>query len=74
MGIISFVFVPDRDIANSDEAISDKELFASKCLCLRIIFANLALLTNKTKVDTYSGMISLSETLRCETQSHYLLS
>ena len=41
--MISSVFVPDRDIASSDEAMSDRELSASKCLCLGTILANLEL-------------------------------
>ena len=36
------MFVPDRDTANSADAISDRELFASKCLCLGTVLANLA--------------------------------
>ena len=49
--MISSVFVPDRDIANSDEAMSDRELFASKCLCLGTILANLAFENTQTFIQ-----------------------
>ena len=50
--MITSVFVPDRDIANSDEAMSDKELFASKCLCLGTILANLVLMKRNTRYSS----------------------
>ena len=45
--MINSVFAPDRDVANSDSAMLDRELFASKCLCLGTILANLGTDENK---------------------------
>ena len=52
------MFVPDRDIANSDECKSDRELFSSKCLCLGTIFANLDI-TNKHGVRARARAVTI---------------
>ena len=54
MEIISSMFVPDRDITNSDETMSDRAMFASKCLCLGTILANLEVVIHGLCIEHYT--------------------
>ena len=76
MEIISSMFVPDRDLANLDEAMSDREPFASKCLCLKTILANLEsqLLESESemKVKWMKWNVSLKTQVKCFTGDGYV--
>ena len=60
--MISSVFATDGDTASSDAAMSDRELFASECLNLGTILANLDCREHKIRfgVPKFLGQCTVS--------------